>query len=113
MVGHTGNYAATIVGVETVDLMLKRVLKACDKVGAVCLITADHGNADEMYEKAKKADSPIKPKTAHTLNKVPFIIYNSDVQVKEKELGLSNVAKTVTDILGLEGDSSWDESIIK
>ena len=113
MVGHTGNYAATIVGVETVDLMLARVLKACDKADAICLITADHGNADEMYEKAKKVDSPIKPKTAHTLNKVPFIIYNADVQIKEGDFGLSNVAKTVVDLMELEGNSSWDESLIK
>ena len=51
MVGHTGNYEATIIGMETVDLCLKRLMDACDKAGAIMIVTADHGNADEMEEK--------------------------------------------------------------
>ena len=54
MVGHTGNYDATIIGVESVDLALARVIKACEKVGATLIVTADHGNADEMYDKRKR-----------------------------------------------------------
>ena len=54
MVGHTGNYEATVIGVESVDLNLARIKKAVDKVNGILVVTADHGNADEMYEKPKK-----------------------------------------------------------
>ena len=113
MVGHTGNYLATIIGMEAVDLCLKRIMEACDKVGATLLVTADHGNADEMYEKRKKDTDPIKPKTSHTLNPVPFIIYgNDEVTLKEGNFGLSNIAATVFTLLGLEVPEAWDESMI-
>ncbi len=112
MVGHTGNYDATIIGVESVDLALARVKKACDKVGAILIVTADHGNADEMYDKRKKDTDPIKPKTSHTLAKVPFIIYNADVTIKEGEFGLSNIAATVFKLLGLDIPESWNEAMI-
>ena len=113
MVGHTGNYEATIIGVESVDLNLKRIMDACDRNDCILLVTADHGNADEMYEKRKKEGDPLKPKTSHTLNKVPFIIYNAgDVRIKEGEFGLSNIAATVFKLLGLEVPASWDEAMI-
>ena len=112
MVGHTGNYDATIIGVESVDLALARVKAVCDKVGATLIVTADHGNADEMYDKRKKETDPIKPKTSHTLAKVPFLIYNADVKIKEGEFGLSNIAATVFKLLGLEVPESWNESMI-
>ena len=113
MVGHTGDYEATIIGVESVDLNLKRVKEACDRNDCILLITADHGNADEMYEKRKKETDPLKPKTSHTLNKVPFIIYNAgDVTIKEGQFGLSNIAATVFKLLGLEVPASWDEAMI-
>lgn len=113
MVGHTGNYAATLIGVETVDLMLKRIKKAVDDVNGIMIVTADHGNADEMYEKKKKEDAPVKAKTSHTLNKVPFIIYGADVQLKDGDFGLSNVAATVADLLEVEPNPAWNESMIK
>ena len=113
MVGHTGNYEATLIGVETVDLVLKRVIDACKKANAILIVTADHGNADEMYEKKKKPEDPNKSKTAHTLNPVPFAIFNEDVEIKDGEFGLSNVAATVVKLLGLEVPSMWNESIIK
>lgn len=114
MVGHTGDYEATIIGVESVDLVLKRIKKSVDAVNGIMIVTADHGNADEMYEKAKKEGAAPKAKTSHTLNKVPFIVYGADVELKQDDtLGLSNVAATVTDLLGLEPHSAWNESIIK
>ena len=114
MVGHTGNYKATLIGVETVDLVLDRILKAADELNYTVIITADHGNADEMYQKKKKEDAPIVPQTSHTLNKVPFIIYNNDVEVKQEgNFGLSNVAATVVELLGYQPDEVWNESIIK
>ena len=113
MVGHTGVYAATLIGVETVDLVLKRVMDACKKANAILIVTADHGNADEMYEKRKNPEDPIKAKTAHTLNPVPFAIYNADVEIEDGDFGLSNVAATIVKLLGLEIPSMWNESIIK
>ena len=113
MVGHTGNYEATIIGVEAVDLCLERIIKAVDKVNGILLVTADHGNADEMYEKVKKEGDKPKAKTSHTLNKVPFIIYNKDVEIADGDLGLANVASTVAKLLGLEPDEHWLPAIIK
>ena len=114
MVGHTGSFAATVIGVESVDLQLARVKKAVDEVNGILLVTADHGNADEMYEKQKKAGAPLKSKTSHTLNKVPFIVYGADVELKDDEnLGLANVAATVCDLLEIEPNANWCESIIK
>ena len=112
MVGHTGNYEATIIGVESVDLNLKRIMDACKKNDCILIVTADHGNADDMYEKKKKEDDPIKPKTSHSLNPVPFIIYNADVKIKDGEYGLSNIAATVFKLLDLEVPTSWDEAMI-
>ncbi len=114
MVGHTGVFAAAKIAVETVDLCLARVKKAIDETGSILLVTADHGNADEMYEKAKEGQAP-KPKTSHTLNPVPFIVYDPTAghELKDGNFGLSNVAATVTQLLGVETPSMWDESMLK
>lgn len=112
MVGHTGNLDATITAVEAVDLGLARVLKVADKCGVTVLITADHGNADEMLEKNKKGDIAVR--TAHSLNAVPFIIYSKNsYEIKDGEFGLANVAPTVASIFGIEPYASWEESMIK
>jgi 2,3-bisphosphoglycerate-independent phosphoglycerate mutase len=113
MVGHTGNYEATIIGVESVDLQLKRVYDAVEAVGGILIITADHGNADEMYEKSKDPKAAPKAKTSHTLNKVPLIITGADIEMKEGNFGLANIASTVTELLGLTPDPIWLESVIK
>ena len=113
MVGHTGNYEATLIGVETVDLCLARIKDAVDKVNGILIVTADHGNADEMYESRKADTDPIKPKTSHTLNAVPFVIYNGgEITYKEGDFGLANVAATVVELLGLEAPEQWLESMI-
>ena len=126
MVGHTGNYLATITSVEALDLCLKRILDTVDKLGGVALITADHGNADEMYEINKKTKAPatnedgsFKAKTSHTLNPVPCIIYDNKFAdlytVKEDKgtFGLSNVAATLVNLMGYEAPEIWDESMIE
>ncbi len=113
MVGHTGSYESTIIGVESVDIALKRVMDACEKAGAILVVTADHGNADEMYEKAKDPNAKPKPKTSHTLNKVPFIIKGAEVAFKEGDFGLSNVAATVVELMGMSAPDCWNESMIK
>lgn len=112
MVGHTGSMAATIIGVEAVDLGLSRLIKACEDIDCTIMITADHGNADEMLEKNKKGE--IQVRTAHSLNRVPFIIYdkNTEYTIKEGNYGLSNVAPTVAKVLGIETPSCWEDSMI-
>ncbi len=124
MVGHTGSLLATRCSMEALDLQLARILAVLDKVGGVALITADHGNADEMYEMDKsgkpKADKngKYKAKTSHTLNPVPCIIYDNvnngayTVKADEGKFGLSNVAATMVNLLGYEAPEMWDESII-
>jgi len=124
MVGHTGNLQATICSMEALDLQLARILTVVDRLGGVALITADHGNADEMYEVDKKGNVKLdkagntKAKTSHTLNRVPCIIYdnaNADkYEIKEDDgrFGLSNVAATMVNLLGYEAPDMWDESII-
>lgn len=113
MVGHTGDYEATVISVEAVDLAIGRIKKVADETGATLIILADHGNADEMYQQKKKETDVLQPKTSHTLNPVPFIIYNRDVTLKEGNFGLANVAATVTDLLGVNKHDIWEESIIK
>ena len=113
MVGHTGNLAATQIAVETVDLQLARILKAVDRNNAILLVTADHGNAEEMYEKRKATDTEDRPKTSHTTNLVPFFFYNQEVKLKEGLFGLANIAATVADLLDVESNPIWEESMIE
>ena len=126
MVGHTGSLLATRCSMEALDLQLARILAAVDKAKGVALITADHGNADEMYEIDKKTGLPkadkngkFKAKTSHTLNPVPCIVYDNfyadkySVKADEGKFGLSNVAATMVNLLGYEAPDMWDESILK
>ena len=125
MVGHTGSLAATRCSMEALDIQLGRLLPIIDKMGGVALITADHGNADEMYETDKKGqpkagkDGSFKAKTSHTLNRVPCIIYdNTDaakcytVKADDGRFGLSSVAATMVNLMGYEAPEMWDESVI-
>lgn len=129
MVGHTGNFRAATMAIEAVDLALARILPVIDAMGGVALITADHGNADEMYELDKKTrlpaqneDGSFKAKTAHTLNPVPLILYDNVSAGKSggklglKSLptaGLSNLAATTANLLGFEKHAKWDESLLE
>ena len=124
MVGHTGNFRAATMAVEAVDLALGRLLKAVEAAGGVALITADHGNADEMFELDKKTKQPaqnpdgsFKAKTAHTLNPVPLILFDAAsggrLALRQTEsAGLSNIAATVAALLGYERHPAWDESLL-
>lgn len=109
MVGHTGNYQATIIAVESVDLMLGRLMQAAEQYGYTLMVLADHGNSDEML------DAKGKPKTSHSLARVPFALYNAPAgtQVKEGDFGLSNVAATVVQLLGFAKPGEWDPSLIE
>ena len=126
MVGHTGSFLATQCSMEALDLQLARILKVVDELEGAALITADHGNADEMYEIDKKTKAPkaekdgsFKAKTSHTLNPVPFIIYDNftadsyKVKMGRSDFGLSAVAATTVNMLGFNAPEIWDESMIE
>lgn len=123
MVGHTGSFRAATMAIEAVDIGLARLLPVIDALGGVAIITADHGNADEMYEIDKKTGMPkvnkdgtFKAKTSHTLNKVPCILYDNvtggKLGLKEGDWGLSNIAATTANLLGLEKHEAWDDSML-
>ncbi|MBQ8416843.1 MAG: 2,3-bisphosphoglycerate-independent phosphoglycerate mutase, partial [Clostridia bacterium] len=116
----------TRCSMEALDLQLGRILPVLDALGGVALITADHGNADEMYEMDKKSGQPkadkngnYKAKTSNTLNPIPCIFYdNTDAKssytVKlDGKFGLSNVAATTVNLLGYKAPQMWDESMIE
>ena len=96
MVGHTGNIEASIKALETLDGCVKRVIDAVEKVNGIALITADHGNAEQMIN-LKTGE----PHTAHTTNPVPLVMVgNSNVKLKEGRL--ADIAPTILDLLNVE-----------
>ena len=111
MVGHTGVMDAVVYAMECVDNGLKAILEAANKYGYTVLITADHGNADQMTE-TKKGKTSVR--TAHSLNPVPFIIYDKDNhwQIRDGAYGLANVAPTVVKMMGLTAPVCWEDSMI-
>ncbi|XP_074615241.1 2,3-bisphosphoglycerate-independent phosphoglycerate mutase-like [Acropora palmata] len=96
MVGHTGKYEPAIKGCEATDLAIGEIFKACEETGYVMMVTADHGNAEQMYSKSGG------PHTAHTTNRVPLVMTGG---LKFKEIthnaALCDVAPTVLDVMGL------------
>ena len=111
MVGHTGVLEAVVYAMECVDSGLKAILEAADKYGYRVLVTADHGNADQMTE-TKKGKTSVR--TAHSLNPVPFIIYDTDKtwEILPGQYGLANVAPTVVKMLGLTAPGCWEKSMV-
>ena len=111
MVGHTGVMEAVVKSMEALDESLAKILDAADRLGYTVLITADHGNADQMTE-TKKGKTSIR--TAHSLNPVPFIVYDNDTRytVKEGSFGLANVAPTVAALFEIKAPDCWEESMI-
>ncbi len=111
MVGHTGDMNAVVYAMECVDSGLAQILNAADKCGYTVLITADHGNADQMTE-TKKGKTSVR--TAHSLNPVPFIIYDTDKvwTVKDGNYGLANVAPTLVKMMNLPAPDCWEDSIV-
>jgi 2,3-bisphosphoglycerate-independent phosphoglycerate mutase len=95
MVGHTGSIPAAVEAVETVDRYLGEIVEAVEATGGVCVITADHGNADHMLE------PDGSPNTAHSLNPVPFVVTSKDVTVRGEGI-LADVAPTILELLGID-----------
>ena len=129
MVGHTGIYQAVVCSMEAMDLQIGRIAKAVDEAGAVMLITADHGNSDDMFEHDKKtgaillkADGTPRAKTAHSLNPVPCIVYDpqykGEYQNDPKEgclregLGISSIAAACIELLGYIPPEDYDKSVL-
>jgi 2,3-bisphosphoglycerate-independent phosphoglycerate mutase len=95
MVGHTGVIAAAVTAVETVDRCLREIVEAVHESGGVCLVTADHGNADNMLE------PDGSPNTAHSLNPVPVIVTTPSVRLRSGPGVLADVAPTILELLGI------------
>lgn len=124
MVGHTGNFNSTRIACEVVDMQVGRLMHAVEKTGGILVVTADHGNADEMYERDKKGEvvtdstGCVKPRTSHSLNKVPFLIYDpqggSEIAMETIEgAGLGNLASSCFNLLGFEAPDIYAPSLVK
>lgn len=111
MVGHTGSMEAVITAMEYVDAGVGRIIEAANKHGYTVCITADHGNADQMTEITK---GKVAVRTAHSLNLVPFIIYDNkeSYTIKDGKYGLANVAPTIVKLMDIAAPDCWEESMI-
>ena len=114
MVGHTGNFNAAVTAIETVDKCVGELLDVIKELKGIAVVTADHGNSDEMYV-IKNGEKIIK--TSHSLNPVPFIIYDSKYngEYKMKDItspGLTNITGTLLNLLGYKNVEDYDESLI-
>jgi 2,3-bisphosphoglycerate-independent phosphoglycerate mutase len=124
MVGHTGIYEAVLCSLEAMDLCLARLKEAVKQAGGVMIISADHGNSDDMFEHEKngavkyKKDGRPQAKTSHSLNPVPCIIYDpsyaGDYDLKLREgLGISSLTAACIEFLGLTPPEDFDPSVIQ
>ncbi len=114
MVGHFAELEPTIVALEAIDIQLARLAKKVDDLGGMMIITADHGNAEELLDKSGV------PKTSHTSNLVPCIFYDNTANTKRYHAakipapGLTNLAATIATLLGLpDYPAPWQPSLIK
>jgi 2,3-bisphosphoglycerate-independent phosphoglycerate mutase len=134
MVGHTGVYQAVVCAMEAMDLQIGRIARAVEAAGGVMVITADHGNSDDMFEHDKKtgevsrkADGSPRAKTSHSLNPVPCVIYDPACQgeyprdlsspaARETSLrgglGISSIAATCIQLLGYIPPADYDKSVL-
>ena len=125
MVGHTGVFQAVVCSMEAMDLSIGRIRKAVEAAGGVLILTADHGNSDDMFEHNKKTGEVIikdngkpKSKTSHSLNPVPCIIYDPEYKGDYSEkltegLGISSVCATTINLLGYEAPADYDASVFQ
>ncbi|MDR0887447.1 MAG: 2,3-bisphosphoglycerate-independent phosphoglycerate mutase [Candidatus Nomurabacteria bacterium] len=117
VVGHTGNFEATIEGIEAVDEALSRILPVIDDLGGMAIVTADHGNAEKMF--AINENGQKVTVTSHTTNLVPCYFYDNTENaakyiVEQGECsGLTNIAATVADLLDIKSDEKWRKSLVK
>ncbi len=124
MVGHTGIYQAVLCAMEALDLSLGRLIKAVQKAGGILIVTADHGNSDDMYERDKKTgevkknkDGSIKTKTSHSLNPVPCLIFDPEYKGEYDKtlkdgLGISSLAAVSIELLGFVPPEDYNPSVL-
>ena len=125
MVGHTGQLLPAIISMEALDLALARFVPAILAMGGVCVITADHGNCEEMFQRDKKKGGFTKradgrgfePLTSHTLNPVPCVIVGGGAgeRFAWREVptpGISNIAATCLNLLGFEAPADYRPSLV-
>jgi len=126
MVGHTGILEAAVLSVQAVDLSLGRLLECVREIGGIAIVTADHGNADEMFERDGKGailrdgeTGRPRPKTSHSLNPVPFFIFdpsdpgNRRLRDDLPEAGLANTAATALHLMGFEAPEEYEPSLLR
>ncbi len=125
MVGHTGNFAAVKVAVEAVDEGVGKIMEAIRETNGIMVCSADHGNSDDMCELDKKTgtlklddEGKCKPKTAHSLNPVPAIVYDPSGVAKARKAdvadpGIANLAATCITLLGYEPPADYTPSIVE
>jgi 2,3-bisphosphoglycerate-independent phosphoglycerate mutase len=116
MVGHTGDREAAIVAVECMDIQIGRLLHAVERRSGALIVTADHGNADEMFE-LDPASGERRVRTSHSLNAVPFYLYAPGHALAladpQGPPGLANLAATVLQLLGLEAPEDYAASLLR
>jgi len=126
MVGHTGNFDATVIAVEAVDLQLARLQRTVDELGGILVVTADHGNADEMFQHGKGGAIERDPvtgvpiaKTSHTLAPVPFAIHDASgtdryqLDPGRAGAGLASATATCLELLGFVAPSELVPSLVR
>ncbi len=122
MVGHTGHLDASVIAMECVDLQLGRLMRAIAALGGALVVTADHGNCDDMFERGRDGAALLdeagrpKPKTSHTLNRVPFYVYAPDADLALADVaepGLANLAATVLELLGYAAPEGYAPSLLR
>jgi 2,3-bisphosphoglycerate-independent phosphoglycerate mutase len=124
MVGHTGVYQAVQVSMGALDIGLERVCEAVKKTGGVLVVSADHGNADDMFEHDEKTGAVKKDKqghprrkTSHSLNPVPCFVFDPESKGEydgklREGLGISSLAATCIELLGFEAPADYDKSVL-
>lgn len=127
MVGHTGHVQAVQISVEATDLSVGRLMDAIRAAGGILVLTADHGNADEMYERNKKGEIVMDPrtgrpkaKTSHSLNPVPCFVWDPAGTAKARlsaaarkgGLGITSLTATCLKLLGFDPPADYDPAVV-
>jgi len=126
MVGHTGDLRATLCAVQVLDMQLARLKKVVDELDGIMVVTADHGNADEMVQHGKDggilrqgASGAPMVKTSHTLNAVPLIVYDPNrrdqykIASEPSDAGIANVMATCIELLGYSSPADIQPSLLR
>lgn len=123
MVGHTGELEATVVAMEALDLQLDRLVKAVREADGLLIVTADHGNAEQMWQRDKSGDvqrdaegRPV-PRTSHSLNRVPFVLFDPRGELRLRDdlhdAGIASVGSTVLALCGLQPPDDYDPALVR